>query len=1053
MGWNYYDGQNTSDMRTQMAGNRFGAVLAQIGYISASTGGDASDAELLRRFADWRDETAFAALVQRYGRLVWAVSRRCLVHEQDAEDAFQATFLILARGATAIRRPDALAGWLQGVAYRVAMRARRADAVRRTHERRRAKMAESSQSNGADVREVFALIDEELQRLPDRPRTAFTLRHLEGLSQAAAAARLGCTEGALAVMLTRARRQLRKQLEQRGIKFPAALAAAALVQSPGATAAPTSLVWSTVRTISHDAAGLVPARILALAQEISMFWRTKIIAGALLATLAASAFAGLVATGAMPPSPPTRANPVTPNVLAAAPEGPIHVFRSHTRPVTAVAFAPNATVLATGSHDKTIRLWNARSGREICTLCGHTGGVLSIAFSPDGALLASGGGDHTVRLWDVDTRRERVCLTGHKNLVLAVSFSQDGRSVASASADETVRLWDVAAGRESGVLKGHPSLVRAVAFTPDGQSLLSAGNIAPDGGGGGFRVWDAATGGERSVPLVGALRGAGAMALAPDGKAVAVAMTDPATNRQVIRILEVVTGRVRAELADADGVQNLVFAPDARTLAVGLGRGIRLWDVGTGRATSLHDMGRGSFHRAAFSPDGGIVAAGDAAGAVRVWDVRPALQRLQPAGVPITSSELEATWTELASDDAQKVNRAIGVLARFPEQAAPFLAERLLECRSTPLPVADPARVAKLIAALDHDHFGDREAAEAELAQLGARAETSLRNALATGLSAEATKRLDRLLGRLNRTTPQPEFLRAVRAIEALEAAGTADARQALRTVVVAQLNPAIQADAAAALKRLSRQTAVSAVDSVQDVPSQDVPSQDVRIGTDETKRYFLIGASKGAKAPDPAYGLIVILPGGDGSVKFHSFVKHIYKHAVPEGYIVAQPVAVKWSDEDVTWPTGKNRVEGMKFTTEEFVESVINDVAARHNIDRSKIFTLSWSSGGPAAYAVSLTSVKVKGSFIAMSVFDPEWLPDLAGAKGHAYYLYHSPGDRLCPYRMAAQAEKDLTRAGARVKFVAYEGGHGWGRLPYVSIKAGLKWLESNRTGAAAHE
>ncbi|HZY87619.1 MAG TPA: hypothetical protein VFE78_22460 [Gemmataceae bacterium] len=225
-----------------------------------------------------------------------------------------------------------------------------------------------------------------------------------------------------------------------------------------------------------------------------------------------------------------------------------------------------------------------------------------------------------------------------------------------------------------------------------------------------------------------------------------------------------------------------------------------------------------------------------------------------------------------------------------------------------------------------------------------------------------------------------------------------------------------------------------------------DVPAKDVFAGKDKQKRYFLIGPAKGAKAPRDGFGLVVVLPGGAGSADFHPFVKRIFKNAVPEGYLVAQPVAVKWADkQQVVWPTAKNKVGGMKFTTEELIDAVIDDVAARHKLDRGRVFTLTWSSSGPAAYAASLTSKKVTGSFIAMSVFKPDLLPDLAAAKGRGYYLYHSPDDRVCPYRMAEQAEKALTKAGAEVKLVTYDGGHGWRGPLYDNIRAGIEWLEKN--------
>lgn len=228
-----------------------------------------------------------------------------------------------------------------------------------------------------------------------------------------------------------------------------------------------------------------------------------------------------------------------------------------------------------------------------------------------------------------------------------------------------------------------------------------------------------------------------------------------------------------------------------------------------------------------------------------------------------------------------------------------------------------------------------------------------------------------------------------------------------------------------------------------------DVPSQDLRAGKDEKKRYFLVGPPKEAKVPKKGYGLLVVMPGGDGGADFHPFVKRIYKNSVPEGYVLAQPVAVKWADgQEIVWPTDKNRVERMKFSTEGFVEAVIEDVGRRHALDPERVFTLTWSSSGPAAYAVSLTSKQVTGSFIAMSVFKPDLLPPLEKAKGHGYYLYHSPDDRVCPFRMAEQAAKELGKNGAAVKLATYDGGHGWRGGLYDEIRAGIEWLEKNHAG-----
>src|SRR5262249_29638161 len=194
--------------------------------------------------------------------------------------------------------------------------------------------------------------------------------------------------------------------------------------------------------------------------------------------------------------------------------------------------------------------------------------------------------------------------------------------------------------------------------------------------------------------------------------------------------------------------------------------------------------------------------------------------------------------------------------------------------------------------------------------------------------------------------------------------------------------------------------------------------AKEMKAGGDANKRYFLIGPRKDVKAPKEGFGLVLVMPGGDGSEDFHEFVKSLYEEAVPERYLVAQLVAKMWKeDQEIIWPTANDLLPDAKFTTEPFVEAVIADVARTHALNPRHVFTLSWSSGGPAAYAVSLQKkTAVTGSFIACSVFKPKQLPPLEQAKGHAYYLYHSPGDKICPFRMAKEAAQQLEKIGAKV-------------------------------------
>ena len=224
-----------------------------------------------------------------------------------------------------------------------------------------------------------------------------------------------------------------------------------------------------------------------------------------------------------------------------------------------------------------------------------------------------------------------------------------------------------------------------------------------------------------------------------------------------------------------------------------------------------------------------------------------------------------------------------------------------------------------------------------------------------------------------------------------------------------------------------------------------DVPCQDLRVGGNDHMRYFLIGAKDGDKPPAAGYKLLVVLPGGTGDADFNPFVKRIYENALPAGWLVAQPVAVKWSaDQQIVWPTRKGDAKGMKFTTQEFVDDVIKEIGAKHRLDARKVFTLSWSSSGPAAYAISLRkNSPVTGSYIAMSVFKPDQLPPLPLGAGHAYYIEHSKEDKVCPFRMAEDAREKLRKAGATVEFATYDGGHGWRGDVFGRIRKGVTWLD----------
>jgi predicted esterase len=227
-----------------------------------------------------------------------------------------------------------------------------------------------------------------------------------------------------------------------------------------------------------------------------------------------------------------------------------------------------------------------------------------------------------------------------------------------------------------------------------------------------------------------------------------------------------------------------------------------------------------------------------------------------------------------------------------------------------------------------------------------------------------------------------------------------------------------------------------------------NVPCRDLKVEGNDQQRYFLIGAKDGEKPPEAGYGLLLVLPGGDGSAEFNAFVKRIWQNALPQGYLVAELVAVSSDNKNqIVWPAARDSDPKQKFKTEEFVANVVKDVKAKQKIDETKIYAMGWSSSGPALYATMLgKNNPLKGAFIAMSVFMPARFPALTAAKGQKYFLLQSPQDQVTKYSFAKNAKTQLTNAGAKVELKDYEGGHGWHGDMFGQIRAGVEWLEQQK-------
>jgi RNA polymerase sigma factor (sigma-70 family) len=257
-----------------------------------------TDRQLLQRFATQRDGAAFEALVHRHGGMVWRVCRQVLGEAHAAEDAFQATFLVLVRKAGSVGRPELLANWLYGVARRVALRARKTRARRETHERPGAEALAAAAVEDAPRHDPEPVLHEELERLPAKYRSPMVLCYLEGRTNEEAAQQLQWPVGTLKVRLLRGREILRTRLVRRGLVLSAAVLTTSLA-AEAAAAVPPALAVTTTRAALAFAAGsaagtgALSAHAVALAEGLlrGMSWTRLMIAAVALLT------AGLLGTG------------------------------------------------------------------------------------------------------------------------------------------------------------------------------------------------------------------------------------------------------------------------------------------------------------------------------------------------------------------------------------------------------------------------------------------------------------------------------------------------------------------------------------------------------------------------------------------------------------------------------------------------------------------------------------------------------------------------------------------------------------------------------------
>jgi len=256
------------------------------------------------------------------------------------------------------------------------------------------------------------------------------------------------------------------------------------------------------------------------------------------------------------------------------------ILNGHTAAVPSIAFSPDGKQLASGSLDKTVKLWDVSRGQEIRTLTEPTAAVFSVAFSPKGKRLAAAGEDKIVRLWDLDTASEPRTLVsgsppltmhGHSRAILGVAFSSDGQRLASASMDRTIKVWNARDGRLERTLQGHTGNVNGVVFSPDGNRLASASSDTT------VKIWDMCSGQEMQS-LEGHTFDVNCVAFSPDGKRLASAGT---SLDKTVKVWDAISGQETLTLnGHTLGIPSVAFSPDGQQLASASFDGsVRLWDA------------------------------------------------------------------------------------------------------------------------------------------------------------------------------------------------------------------------------------------------------------------------------------------------------------------------------------------------------------------------------------------------------------------------------------------------------------------------------------------